>query len=156
LGIPPPDHEQPGGGGFDLGAGELSEVPHRVDAHVAVFVLALVLDQAETGAGIREGGAEDRDLVGRSRGDQAALTPPLFEEVAAHLPDESPGGIDAGFQGVGDLLDRPVAALQLLLVDVRVVHAVDAEWRAITPAIPGGRRSVVLRWPPWSGPFARS
>ena len=45
----------------------------------------------------------------------------------AHLVDELARGIGARLQRVGDLVDRVVAVLQLFLVDVGVVDAVDVE-----------------------------
>ena len=57
------DHEQAGDARLDLDVGQLAEVGHGVDHHIGAARLGpflLVLDQAEPGRGVDEGGAEDR------------------------------------------------------------------------------------------------
>jgi len=141
------DHEKAGRLGGDLHVGQLSEVGDRVDGHVRpprLDPFRLVLHQPEAGRGVGKGGAEDRRvLFERGLDQRARLLGVPVREPAAHLADEGARRVGPGRKRVGDLFDRLVAGLQLLLVDVGVVDAVDVEG-AQDAVVDIGRRLVVL------------
>ena len=49
----------------------------------------------------------------------------ILRQILSHLSDEFAGGVRAGFEAVGNLLDCIVADLQLLFVNECVIYAVD-------------------------------
>ena len=87
-----------------------------------------MLDQAEAGRAVDEGRAEDRHVMLVGELDEAVLLLGVaLAQPLAHLADERAARVGLRLQAVGDLADRVVAILQLLLVDIGVVDAVDVE-----------------------------
>ena len=132
--------------GRELDVGQFAEVGHRVDGQVGLarlHPLHLVLHQAEAGRAVDEGRAEDRHAF-FDRRSGSALSGFLALPAASHLPISwmnSRLRIGARLQLLADLVDRVVAVLQLFLVDVGVVDAVDVERRAGR-----GRRRWTAAW----------
>ena len=131
LGSAATHHEEACLRGSHLDASEFDEVAHRVDAEVflaLVGALPLVLSDAESGAAVAEGGAEDRHtalVAGLNKAvflDGAAVVEPFAE-----LVEELAAAVGASLQHVGELVGGVVASLELLLVDEGVVDAVDIE-----------------------------
>jgi len=122
------DHEQPGGGRLHLDAGQLVKIAHRIDGEVGrVAAFMLVQDQAETGAGVAEGRAEDGHPVLMGQGRQGLLFFGLILEIASHLGDELAGGVGPRIAGIGNGFGDRVALLQFIFVDEGVVDAVDVQ-----------------------------
>lgn len=122
------DHQKARRPRLDLDFRELPKILHRVDGEVRLGMLHLVENEAEAGAAVREGRAEDRDVMLEGRLDEGLLLDAVPGQVAPHLPDEFPRGIGAGGKAVGDLLDRFVAGLKVILVDKGVVNPVDVQF----------------------------
>ena len=75
--------------------------------------------------------------------DQAVVLLAVLDEILAHLADEGARRIGLGIERFRDLVDRVVAVLELLLVDVGVVDAVDIE-RAQRVVVGDLERLIVL------------
>ncbi len=115
---------------MDLDVGQLAEVGDGIQDHIGLALLHpvnLMLHQTEPGAAVHKSRAEDRHVMLVRQLDEAVVLLAMLGQVLAHLADEGAAGIGLGLQLVGDLVDREVAVLQLLLVDVGIVDTVDVE-----------------------------
>ncbi len=124
------DHQQAGGTGLDLDVGQFAEIGNCIEHHVGLAGLGtvnLMLDQAETGAAVHEGRAEDRHIMFISQLDQAVILLAMLGQIFAHLADEGAAAVGAGRQAVGDFVDGVVAILQRFFVDIGVVDAIDQQ-----------------------------
>ncbi len=140
------DHQQAGRARLDLDVGQLAEVGDGVEHHVRLprlGALDLMLDQPEAGRAVDERRAEDRHVMLVGELDEAVVLLAVLDEVLAHLADEGAAAVRLGLEAVGDLEDRVVAVLELLLVDIGVVDAVDVE-RAQDVVVGDFKRLIVL------------
>ena len=124
------DHQQAGGAGLDLDVGQFAEIGDGIQHHIGLAGLGainLVLHQAETGAAVDEGRAEDRHVMLIGELDEAVLLLAMLGQILAHLPNEGAAGITARFQRVGDLVDGVIAILQGFFIDIGIVDAIDQQ-----------------------------
>jgi hypothetical protein len=146
LGHAAADHEQAGGARRDLDVGQFAEVGDGVDHHVRLAGLGRstwCLTRPKPAERIDERRAEDRHVMFVGKLDEAVFLLAMLGQILAHLADESARWNRPRLQLVRDLVDRVVAVLQLLFVDIGVVDAVDVE-RAQRVVVGHFERLVVL------------
>ena len=130
LGHAAADHQQAGHARGDFYVGQLAKIGDAVEREVGLARLGaidLVLDEAEPGTGVGEGGAENGHVMLVGELDEAVGFLAVHGQPLAHLADEGAAAVGLGRQAVGDFEDRVIGLLERHLVDIGIVDAIDIE-----------------------------
>src|SRR5438477_1568225 len=92
-----------------------------------IGMMPLMVDQPEAGAAITESGAKYRNafLVGREHHRIAIRRG--TSQMVAHLPNKLAGRMGARLELVRDFAASRITNPQLILINIRVIDAIDAE-----------------------------